>query len=335
MNRFSATLAAAALLFAGAATATPAVAVVQATSSVADAATVLPLFTRCRTGLSPVATATAHGKPGMRVPFVLYVNNRVSRKGTLTANAAGVFASSGEIVNNHSNSVRLQIISHTAVYGVVRPACAAAVALARGSASSYSVNHNSNGSVARWNPCDGAIHVLVNATRGGAGALADTQRALAVLSTATGLRFVYDGPTSFIPTRANSSSQPARLVIAWAPPGTGAGRSDYFGAGEVGEGGWRSSGVSNNGGATWTWKIVQGFVVVDPTVAIAAGFGAGVSRGALLLHELGHVVGLNHTGDGAQEMYPSLRSATLASYGAGDLAGLRAVGASKGCTVAS
>lgn len=303
-----------------------------------SSAAITPLTVQCRTGLSPVAHASKAGKPGQKVPFTMYVNNAVARRGWLTANRNGVFTIAGAVVDNRPNSVRLVLVNHVAVYGVVRPACtkpATATAVARGSARSYVLHHNKNGTVTRWNPCDGDIRVRINPGRGGAGAIADARAALAAVNKASGLRFVYEGTTTFVPTRSNAASQPAKLVIAWAPPGTGAGQSDYYGAGAVGQGGWRSTGTSDDGGATWNWKIAQGFVVIDPSARLAAGFGRGVTRGSLLLHELAHAAGLGHVNDALQVMYPSLRSTSYASFGAGDLAGLKAVGATRGCTTAS
>ncbi len=43
------------------------------------------------------------------------------------------------------------------------------------------------------------------------------------------------------------------------------------------------------------------------------------------LHELGHLVGLEHLPDTNQVMYPSI-NVNLAGYAAGDLAGLAALG---------
>ena len=66
-------------------------------------------------------------------------------------------------------------------------------------------------------------------------------------------------------------------------------------------------GVSANG-VMWTWRIERGFVLIDPTstAAYTAGFGTGVSLGALILHELAHAVGLGHVDDPDQLMYPTL-----------------------------
>lgn len=221
------------------------------------------------------------------------------------------------------------VAAGSSVAGAALPGAAvgAPVAALRGSAGSYVLNHNADGSVTRWDPCSGPIHVRVNAGAAGRGALSDTRAALAALGRATGLRLVYDGTTAFVPTRGNSLSQPADLVVAWAPPS----RTDWYGRGAVGEGGWRSSGVSTDGGRTWAWKITQGFVVVDPRVRLAPGFGPGLTRGALLLHELGHAAGLAHTSDASQVMYPVLSTRSHGTWGAGDAAGLRQVGASRGC----
>lgn len=51
----------------------------------------------------------------------------------------------------------------------------------------------------------------------------------------------------------------------------------------------------------------------------------------VLLHELGHAVGLQHVGSRAEIMYPRGHHASAIEWGAGDLAGLAAVGAAAGC----
>jgi len=57
----------------------------------------------------------------------------------------------------------------------------------------------------------------------------------------------------------------------------------------------------------------------------------GTSRRAVLMHELGHVMGLGHTDDPAQLMWIGSLSGHRATWGAGDMAGFRALYPAGGC----
>ena len=201
---------------------------------------------------------------------------------------------------------------------------------------------SSTAPVARWDSCAGPIGYRVNLTNAPAGALADVTEAVKRLSAATGLSFSYKGTTTIVPTRPTSGSAfpypgDAALVIAWARPGT----SSYLpkdGSNRVGVGGALWSSGYRDGGGRAALRITQGFVVLDSTTSLTGGFGVGPlsglsgTRGQLLMHELGHAVGLDHpkVADTAEVMNPSL-TRKAAVWGAGDLAGLKLLGAGSGC----
>lgn len=306
------------------------VAMTRTTGFVVDAATPAMAVTCPSASRAVVTLATPAHIAGKVYTYGVFINGVNTANGLVQATSAGLVTVRRDIPNNRISTVQLRLNGTTFVNGAVSAHCGTTTTTAsRGSATSYSLSKNTNGTVTRWNPCDGTIRVRVNPTGGGSGALFDAQTAIKSLAASTGLHFVYDGTTSFIPRSANSTSMPAPLVIAWASRL----QTDYLGIGAIGEGGWRSSGSSTDG-VHWTWKIIQGFVVLDPAARVSGGFGRGASRGALLMHELGHVAGLGHTNDALQVMSPVLSSTSYGNWGAGDKTGLTAVGASKGCVVA-
>lgn len=178
-----------------------------------------------------------------------------------------------------------------------------------------------DGRPGRFNPC-AVVHYKVNAHRAPAGGQADLAEAVSRISAATGITFAYDGLTDEMPQSAGGRYSGSTTIVAWAVPG----ESNLLTAGAAGVGG--ASAVLNPDG---TIRITKGFVVLDATQHTSAGFGGGFSQGALLLHELGHMVGLHHVGDPAQIMYPTLTAGAPGDLGAGDRNGLAAVGATNGC----
>lgn len=198
---------------------------------------------------------------------------------------------------------------------------------AAGSASSYRLYRNPDGSAVRFDPCR-PLRVRINAPT--PDAEADAREALRRVAAVTGHRVVVEGRTDFVPTRAARTLPGVELVIAWARPGSAPGASDILGEGQLGTGGWTTEGQRYDGGVLW--RATGGFAVLDVTRDLEPGFGPGLTRGALLLHEVAHALGVDHVDDDTQLMSPVLqyRSEPMA-LGAGDLEALRRVGAQAGC----
>ena len=201
--------------------------------------------------------------------------------------------------------------------------------------------------VARWNPCQKAITYRVNTkyasgTKAGrAAALRDVKGAVSRLSAATGIKFRYVGATTLIPRSTSSKSWASRetaaeIYISWVKQSQTAGKSNLLGrAGKgwaAGSGGYAYK-FWKVGNDPWHGATGRGFVVLDSAQnkSFKAGFGAGTTRGDLLLHELGHVMGLNHVASESQVMFPTITSHNNSGYAAGDRAGLQKLGHDAGC----
>ena len=177
---------------------------------------------------------------------------------------------------------------------------------------------------ARWDPCR-TVAYRTNLRKAPRGSAKLVKRAFAQVHAATGIRFRAAGSTRKIPftTRPDSTQHlAAGLVVAWATPRQVPGlRGSTAGLG----------GSTAQRAGDGPWRYVYGGVAVDATARLSRGFGKGKTIGALLLHEIGHAMGLDHAGATSQIMYPALQSGFRGRYEAGDLAGLHALGAEQGC----
>lgn len=195
----------------------------------------------------------------------------------------------------------------------------------------------------RWDPCQASITYRVNprsaasTAAGRDAAVADVRGAFARLGKATGMTFRYLGTTSLVPSTSAWAGQlgDAEIVVAWVDQRTT--RTTLLGRAGTGY----AAGTGGYSYKTWTWPegaapraaIGRGYVVLNAAdnKAFRSGFGSGTTRGQLLLHELGHVVGLRHVSASSQLMYPVLLPRTDSAYRSGDLTGLRKVGVGAGC----
>ncbi|MGN8244803.1 matrixin family metalloprotease [Cellulomonas soli] len=177
-----------------------------------------------------------------------------------------------------------------------------------------------------YDPCR-PVHYVVRPEGEPAGGRQMITEAFLRLSQATGLQFVDDGETDESPSADRDPYQPDLYGDRWAPvliSWSDQGETTDLGGDVAGLGG--SVPVSYLNG---TAVYVTGQVLLDGpafTEAMSHPGGGPVAR-AVVLHELGHVVGLGHVDDPEQLMYPY---AARSDLGAGDLTGLALLGAG-GC----
>jgi hypothetical protein len=173
-----------------------------------------------------------------------------------------------------------------------------------------------------WDRCT-PIHYVMRPDGAPPQAAAEVRAALDMVARATGLVFVYDGVTDEAPTQDRPSYQPERYGDRWAPV-----LLAWSTATETP----RLAGTVLGLGGPQLWdpgsgaRYVTGMVVFDiDDVRRLGGFDRGTHVRPILLHELGHLVGLAHVADRGQVMWHE-DEMPYAAYMAGDLRGLERLG---------
>jgi hypothetical protein len=200
----------------------------------------------------------------------------------------------------------------------------------KGSSDEYRFLATAGGEPIRWNPC-APIHYVVNLSAAPDGSLDDVKEAIRRVSEDTGIPFVLDGSTTEIPQADRAPYQPTRygdrwapLVIAWAFQ---AQTNIQFQDGDE-----RYAAVSRPLVApTGSPQYVSGWVVVNAADRYPTGWSSPASLGPTVLHELGHIIGLDHVASKYELMEPS--GGYMTDYGPGDLAGLERLGRDQGCLI--
>jgi hypothetical protein len=179
----------------------------------------------------------------------------------------------------------------------------------------------------RWDPCR-PISYSIHLGDAPAAFAQDVADAVQQLAAATGLTFVAVGTTPFPGPTPNGDQTgwpaDADLLVTVADETT-----DPALAGSV-------VGYASVLRASWTTtdaRIERAEVVLrdEYVVSAAHATAAGGSVDELLLHELGHAVGLGHSEDSTEVMYPELGNQPRPGYQSGDRNGLARVGAGGGC----
>jgi hypothetical protein len=177
-----------------------------------------------------------------------------------------------------------------------------------------------------WDRCR-PVHYVVDARSAPPGGEYLLAGALAELTRVTGLVFVDDGATDEPVTDDRPAVQVDRYGDRWAPVLVA--WSDPAAAPRLAGDVAAYAGPQAVDGATaGSRRYVTGQLVLDaPQVAAMASAEAGLARArAVVLHELGHLVGLDHVDDPSQLMYPST-TPLVVDFADGDLRGLAAVSA--------
>ena len=188
------------------------------------------------------------------------------------------------------------------------------------------------GEPVRFDPCE-PIHYVINPALAPPQGMEDMHRAVQMTAEASGLRFVYDGVTDEIPTPLRAAHQPDRYGDRWAPVLFAWSDGLAFAGATAGAEGERPIAVATS--LTETNEdgralYVSGVAVFDASVpGLRSGFG-GQTWGQAMLHELGHIVGLDHVADPASVMNPVI-GLRAAQWGGGDRAGLWALGIGATC----
>jgi hypothetical protein len=213
-----------------------------------------------------------------------------------------------------------------------RPKARAVALAAPAKASSFAFSTVLDGRPVRWDPC-APIRWTANTEQGPADGLAVLQESVDRIAQLTGTTWQYVGSSSTVPTvgylpkKAQAEYPP--VLLGW----TDGARSDLLaGQPKAVLGMTRTAwfGVQRADGSKVA-AIRTAVVALDRTDALP--LRGRTSWKALVLHELGHVMGLAHVEDRNQLMAAVLPAA--ADLQAGDVAGLGRVGSGGGCVVVS
>ncbi|MBW3661566.1 MAG: cell wall-binding repeat-containing protein [Actinobacteria bacterium] len=155
------------------------------------------------------------------------------------------------------------------------------------------LNLTQNGDPVRYDPCS-PIPWVFNPDHAPANGLEDVKEGFARISAVSGLDFVYEGETDE-PVNAGGRPlvQPDRYGNRWAPVLVG----------------WTPNlGPTGLGGSAYGPEgvYVTGGLALNASDTLPSGYGPGGTWGDVIVHEMGHMLGLDHVGDVREIMFPVL-----------------------------
>jgi hypothetical protein len=217
---------------------------------------------------------------------------------------------------------------HPALPGDVATVPLAAPEPAPGGTGGYTVlerEDDGSGRPVRWDPCR-PIHYVIRAAGAPVGGPAAVLRAIAQVQRVTGLRFTFDGYTQEVPRaeratldRARYGDRWAPVLIAWTDPAEYPDMTGFAGLGGPEAVAGRHRGQR---------RYVTGVVLLnrDHLRRVVHWPGGSARMSAVVLHEFGHLVGLDHVDDPGQLMYKQ-PSEHAPAFAAGDRRGFAVLGA--------
>jgi hypothetical protein len=181
-----------------------------------------------------------------------------------------------------------------------------------------------DGDPVAYDPCR-PIHYVVNSRTAPPDGSRLLREAIAKVSAATGLVFVADGPTDEPPSDDRAPFQMARYGDRWAPvlvAWTDPAEVPSLAGDVVGQAGSIPVSLGTNRAPE---VFVSGVVSLDgPQIGEEVLPRSAATSRAIIQHELGHLVGLDHVDDTAELMNPT--TSELTDWGPGDLQGLARLG---------
>ncbi len=191
---------------------------------------------------------------------------------------------------------------------------------------------NRGGTPMRWNPCS-PIYYVTDFSAAPSYAAADLQTAVEQVSRATGILFVDKGSTTTFPSgggNIGADGQAGPVVIAW---GSAAQTTQVnFASGATGADALaRTEPIAAVDQNTGHGVFVTGTVLIGSGAGrLPQGFGPG-GLGVLMLHELGHLMGLANVSTPGQVMSTHVLASATTGLGSADRAGLQRLGTASGC----
>lgn len=174
-----------------------------------------------------------------------------------------------------------------------------------------------------YDPCR-PVHYVVRPDNAPIGGEQLIHQAVAEVSAATGLRFVNDGPTSEGPSEQRKAYQADRygnrwapVLISWSTPI----ESPQLEGKVAGFGGSGHAGASGRPLALVTGQVALDAPALEEIMQRPDG---PLLVRAVIMHELGHVVGLDHVDDSKQLM--NADNTGITAFADGDRAGLAVLG---------